>query len=351
MMQFFKKRWYLIVIFLIIIGGIFFKINSDKASGKAAKKQSTYVVKRKNLEETLSLSGSINAEEHTILRFQTSGMLTWVGVKEGDYVKKYQGVASLDQKELQKNLTKYLNTYMKSRWDFETTRETEDIKNIGGLSEDARRAALRTLDKAQFDLNNSVIDVELKDIALKFAYLYTPIEGIVTKVESPYAGVNITPVQAEFEIINPKTIYFSATADQSDVVKLRQDAEGDVVLDSYPNSKLKGKVYMISFVPKTGETGTVYSVKIALQEPNDDYRYRYGMTGDASFKIREIKDVLSIPTKFIKAEKNPEGTLDKKYVLKKVNGSQAKAYIQIGEEMDDNTIVTAGLKEGDLIYD
>jgi len=351
MMNFLKKRWYVIAVILVIGGLLFSKISSNNTTKTNGKKQTSYTLKRQNLKETLSLSGTIDAEEHTILRFQSSGKLVWVGVKQGDYVKKYQGIASLDQRELQKNLQKYLNTYMKTRWDFETTKETEDIKNIGGLSNDLRRQALRTLDKAQFDLNNAVIDVELKDIALKFAYLYTPIDGIVTKVESPYAGVNIIPTQAEFEIINPKTIYFSATADQNDVVKLNQGVEGDVTLDSYPNIKLKGKVYMISFVPKTGETGTVYSVKIALQEPNNDYRYRYGMTGDASFKVREVKDVLSIPTKFIKAEKNPEGTLDKKYVLKKVNGNQTKTYIQIAEEMDDNTIVTAGLKERDVIYD
>lgn len=351
MMKLLKKRWYVILIITFIIGFIYTKVSSNSSSVTNGKKQTSYKVKRQTLKQSLSLSGTIDAEEHTILRFQSSGKLVWVGVKEGDYVKKYQGIASLDQRELQKNLQKYLNTYMKTRWDFETARETEDIKNIGGLSDDLRREALRTLDKAQFDLNNAVLDVELKDLAIQYSYLYTPIEGIVTRVGSQYAGVNITPSQAEFEIINPKTIYFSATADQNDVVNLKQDQTGEIVLDAYPNIILNGKINMISFVPKTGETGTVYQVKISLNANDDDYRYRFGMTGDANFTIREIKNVLYAPTKYVKSEKNPDGILTRNYVLKKVNNEQVKTTVKLGEEVDENTIITSGLKEGDIVVD
>ena len=41
-------------------------------------------VERKNLTEKLTVSGEVNAEEKASLKFQTSGLLSWVGVKEGD---------------------------------------------------------------------------------------------------------------------------------------------------------------------------------------------------------------------------------------------------------------------------
>ncbi len=341
MLKLLKKRWYFIVVILIIAGFIFYKQQTGKT---AASQEKPYTVKKQNLKETLSISGDIDADEHVTLRFQSSGRLAWVGVKEGDYVKKYQGLASLDQRELEKNLKKYLNTYLSERWDYDQTKEDKDFKNIGGLSEDARRAALRVLDKAQFDLNNAVIDVELKDIALQYAYLYTPIEGIVVSVGSPYAGVNITPTQAEFEIINPKSIYFSATADQTDVINLRQGMKADITLDPYTDKTISGTISTISFVPKTGETGTVYQVKMSLDTDNENYRYRYGMTGDAEFILREKQNVLAIPTSYIKTEKG------KKYVLKKVNGAPVKTYIKTGEELDSATEILNGLKDGDIIY-
>ncbi len=102
MRKFFKKRWLIVLIVIIIIG--FFAYKQLTVTG--AKKNNSYKVKRQTLKEFLSLSGDIDAEEKTTAKFQTSGLLTWVGVKEGDYVKKYQGLASLDRRELEKNLKK-----------------------------------------------------------------------------------------------------------------------------------------------------------------------------------------------------------------------------------------------------
>ena len=330
------------IIFLGVIGFfIYSRISSEQPVVKGEK---SYLVKRKTIKETLSLSGEINAKEKITLRFQSSGMLNWVGVKEGDYVKKYQGIASQDPKELEKSLKKYLNTYMKTRWDFETSRDTNDIKNIGGLTQDAREAAVRALDKAQFDLDNAVLDVELKDIALKYAYLYTPIEGIVTKVDSPYAGVYVTATQAEFEIINPKTIYFSATADQTDVVGLKEKMTGLIILDSYPEKPVGGKIEAISFAPKVGETGTVYEVKVQLNKDISREDYRLGMTGDVEFEVGVGRKALMIPTNFIQTDKTD------KYVFKVVNGRKIKTVIKTGEAEDSVTEITSGLNEGDVIY-
>jgi len=346
-MNFFKKRWYLILFILFVIGFIFTKVNSTQTNGK---KQTAYKVKRQNIKETLSLSGTVDAEERATLRFQSSGKLIWVGVKQGDYVKKYQGIASLDQRQLQKTLKKYLLAYQKDRSSFEQTKDDKRT-DLVDMSVDLRHKAQRLVDSAQADLESAVLDVELQSLAMEYSYLYTPIEGLVVRLDSPYAGVNITPAQAEFEVINPKTIYFSATADQNDVVKLKQGEESEIVLDAYPDTTLKGKIYMISFVPKTGETGTVYQVKLALNGENTDYRYRFGMTGDANFTMRELTNVLVVPSKYIKTEKKPDGTLEKKYVMKKVNNIQVKTSIETGEELEDKTIITSGLQEGDTVYD
>ena len=50
-------------------------------------------VKQQTIKETLTLSGTIAADEQTTLTFQTAGRLVSVAVKEGDYVKKGQFIA------------------------------------------------------------------------------------------------------------------------------------------------------------------------------------------------------------------------------------------------------------------
>lgn len=336
-----RKRWvFLLGIVILIGGGFYFKQDSET---KAKNVKSTYTVKRETVKDELSLSGEITAEEHVTLRFQSSGKLAWVGVKEGDYVKKYQSIASLDQREVQQNLKKYLNTFLDTRTDFDQEVEDTQLNNIGGLTNAARRSALRVLDQAQYDLNNAVIDVELKKLAIEYSSLYSPIDGIVVRVGSPYAGVNITPAQAEFEIINPSTVYFSATADQTDVVRLSPDMPGKVILDSYEDQIIKGRISLISFVPKTGETGTVYSVKIVFDKDNSNYQFRYGMSGDANFVSKIRNNIITVPSGYIQTEKS------KKYVWKLQNDKKLKTFVKVGEEIDGSVEIKSGLHEGDVI--
>jgi RND family efflux transporter MFP subunit len=337
MKSFFKKKWWIIV--LVVIGLFFVYFFSNRNNQELQKKQ--YKVARKDLKEELTLSGKIEAEEKVVLRFQTAGRLAWVGVKEGDYVKKYQAIASLDQRDLKNRLQKYLNTYVKQRLSFEQTKDDYWQKQFD-LSETIRKKAERILEQNQYDLDNTVLDVEYQNLTIEYANLFTPIEGIVTRVDVPYAGVNITPAQAEFEIVNPKTLYFSATADQTEVISLKEGQKGKITLDAYPDEEIDGEIYWISFAPKAGETGTVYEIKMKLQTEKP---LRLEMSGDVNFITKEVKNVITIPQNYIKTDKNGN------FVNLLNNGKKEKRYIEKGDEIDGQIIIKNGLKEGEIIYD
>jgi len=340
--NFFKKRWYLVIGIFIIL--LFIFINNRQIKQAKEKTQKTYQVKKETLKETLSLSGEIDAEEKAILRFQTSGRLAWVGVKEGDYVKKYQTIASLDKRDLQNRLDKYLNTYAKQRNSFEQTKD-DTWNQQYAFSESLRNEAKRILENNQYDLNNAVLDVEYQNLFVEYASLWTPIEGVVTKVDSPFAGVNITPATAEFEIVNPKTLYFSATVEQVDIVNLKEGLTGMIIFDSFPEKQYQGKIYFISFSPKKEETGTVYQIKIKLSDEALSLPLRLSMTGDIEFLIKEKKEVLSVPSSFVKKDKSGY------YLIVKKDGREVKQQVVLGEEIDGKYVIKDGIFEGDLIYD
>lgn len=339
MVNFLKKRWYLILVVLLIAVFIFYKNNQ---AATAAKKVDSYKVKRENLKETLSLSGEVDAEEKVTLRFQTSGRLAWVGVKEGDVVKKYQTVASLDQRDLKNRLQKYLNTFVNSRLSFDQTVEDNWNKQYD-LSQSVRDSAQRVLQENQNTLNNSVLDVELQTLSVEYANLWTPIEGVVTHVSVPFAGVNITPSGAEFEIVNPKTLFFSVTAEQTDVVGLKEGMTGEINFDAFPDKNYQGKLSYISFTPKEGETGSVYEVRLKLDDEASSLPLKLGMTGDLDFLLKERDNVLAVPTSYLK--KDSHGS----YLL--VGDKKVKKYVKTSEEIDGKFIITDGLSAGDVIYD
>lgn len=341
MINFLKKRWYLILLTIIVIGFIFYKNSADS---KVKNKVDSYTIKRENLKEVLTLSGEIDASEKASLKFQTSGRLAWVGVKEGDYVKKYQTLASLDQRDIKNRTQKYLNAFVSQRLTFEQTKDDYWNKQYD-LSESIRKSAERTLQDSQYDLNNSVLDVELQSLSIEYANLWTPIEGIVTHVSVPFSGVNITPAGADFEVVNPKTLFFSVAAEQGDVISLKEGDIGDISFDAFSEKKFKGSLVYISFSPKDGETGTVYELRLRLDDEAMNLPLKLAMTGDVDFLIKEKNNVLSAPSSFIK--KDGKGN----YVYVGSPDKKVKKYINISQEIDGKYIITNGLQEKDVIYD
>lgn len=330
-----NKKLLIVILFLIITSFLLYR--NFTSSAKTKKIESTKV-KQGTLEEKMTISGSIEGDEHVTLRFQTSGRLAWVGVKEGDYVKKFQTIASLDKREMQKKLQSELYDYMKTRWDFEEAKKDTYKDKL------VTDTVKRILEKNQFDLNKAVLDVELLDISNEFANLWSPIEGLVTKVGSPYSGVNITPSTAEFEIVNPKTIYFAATADQNEVTRLSKNMSGELILDAYPEATISGIIKDISFVPKTGETSTVYAVKFVFENDNSNYKYRISMAGDLSFVVQKKENVLYVPIKFVRTQNN------KKYLKIKRNGNEENREVTAGMETDSDIEITSGVTLGETIY-
>lgn len=332
-----KNKWVIGVVALAVIGGfIYQRFQSNDETAEIE----TYTVKKETLREELNVSGFVDASEKIDLHFQTGGRLTWVGVSEGDEVKKFQGIASLDQRQLQKNIQKYLNGYDKQRRNFEQTNEDADDE-LNNTSSEIREAARRVLENAQYDLNNSVLDVELQTIAKEYAYLYTPIDGIVTRVDAPTAGVNILPTTV-FQVVNKESIYFSLNVDQTEVVLLQEGMSGTILIDAFPEQEFSGTITSIGFTPKAGEAGTVYEVKVVLNASTLE-NLRLGMTGDVSFVLAEYPNVLSIPVAYLLSDPDDAVT-----VL--VNGKREKRYIEVGKEVGDAIEVLSGLQEGDVIY-
>lgn len=333
-----RKRWYIFLPLPVLFVLIYFNISSQSSKNTVSK---TYTLKRENVEETLSLSGQIEASDKAEIKYPLSGKLAWIGIKEGDMVKANQVIAQLDATDAKKNLEKVLRDYSATRNDFEqTNRVTYPNQSLAGPLNDT---AKRILEKNQWSLEQAVLDVELKDYALKLATITSPIAGIVTHIDNPIAGVNILATASIINVINPDSLYFSATVDQTDVVKIASGKTGKIIFDAYPEKEVEGAISSIAFTPKENETGTVYEVKIAFPREKDLNNYRLGMTGDVSFVTKTRSHILAVPTSAIKKEN------ENKYVIRLVKGKQTKTFIKAGDEIDSKTEILNGLDEGDVI--
>jgi RND family efflux transporter MFP subunit len=340
-----RKRLVFVVLLGVAVFGVFMLLRQQPAITRAmvrADSAKRHVVSRETLRQTFALSGKVDAKERVSLAFQTGGRLAWVGVKEGDVVKKSQAIASLDVRQLQKDIQKRLNDYQTARWNFDQTKQ--DNKNADVTTGDMGDRMRRLIDLAQYGLNNAVLNLEIATLSKEYAYLTTPIDGIVTRVDAPFAGVNI-PMGTTYEVVNPSTLYFVASADQTEVPKISIGQEAILTLDAYPDERISAIVKHIGFTPKTGEGGTLYDVEIEFGAQESRSKYRVGMTGDAEFVMSEKKEVLTVPLGYVRIEQ------EKKYVTKLENGRLVKTEVVTGIEGDDAIEVISGLREGDVVVE
>ena len=347
-MSFLKKHYKGVIIILIVLlitgfGVYKAKAQSNKETTFDTKKETTINPQIKDIKEEITLTGSVDAEDKASLQFQTSGELSWVGVKVGDKVKKYQAIASLNKTKLKKQLEADFNTYRSALATFDDVQDTyKTEKDNLTLTDDMKRILVR----AQNTLDNSVINYELQDLTLKYATLISPINGIVTDIEQPNTGVNVTPATANFYIINPDSIYFKAEIDQEDVTKVKVGDQATVTLDSFSDQEFESEITYIAFTPISGQTSTVYQIKFKLPiEDNQDLLYRIGMDGDVTIALKEVKNALIIPIDATYQEN------DQDYVLVKQGDDKKliKKYIKLGFETGDYVEVLEGLTQNDQV--
>lgn len=298
-----------------------------------------FEVKRGTVSQDLVLSGQIKAEEDAKLFFPTSGKLAWIGVKEGDLVRKGQALASLDKTPLAAAYQQALNNIRLYEANLEATYDSLQGKDT---TETFAQKATRTSSEVAKD--NAYDALRIAKYNLDNATLIAPFSGIVTYVAHPYPLVNIPVGELQVEIINPETIYFEATADQDEIIKIKKDENVEIVLDSFPDKKIVGKISFVSLTPSIEEQGAVYKIKVKLENKEElKDTVKIGMTGDLRISLAKKENVLYAPSAFIKADNKG------KYVH--VGSIKNKTYIKTGLEGEEFTEIEEGLKEGEILYD
>lgn len=346
-MAFFKKHLKKIIIILIILvvsGFGIYKVTAKEKTNTIPKfdqkTDTTIYPQKETIKDEITLAGSVDALLQSELRFQTSGQLSWVGVKVGDKVKKYQAIASLNKDILRKQLQADFNNYRSALATFDDTQD--DYKNEKDnltLTDDMKRILVRS----QNTLDNAVINYELQDLTLKYATLTSPINGVVVNIDQPANGINVTPSSASFYIIDPTSIYFKANIDQEDVIKIKVGDVANIKLDSFPDQTFESKITYIAFTPVAGESNTVYQVRFELPVKNEDQTYRLGMDGDVSISLKQVDNTLTLPVEAVRQENGQN------YVLVKQSDKVVKKEIKTGIETDSKVEILEGISENDQV--
>jgi len=327
------------ILVLAIVGtlfgvGLYFYNQKNSSSQKQVK---TIIAKRGNLKIAFSIDGK-TAVERRDLKFTVSGKVAHIAVKEGQEVKKWQYLMALDTQDVQKNLEKNLKDYLITRNTFDQTGQV--TYPAGALNDTMKRA----LENTQYTLDKSVLDVEIKNIALKESYLYSPIDGIVSAINikdgeatnTQNGGVVIT-------ITKPGSLTFESYAEDVDILKINKDQKTLVKIDAIQNITFPSKVEFISNLAIVDQNGlSSYKVRASISDQKG-YSLLDGMAGEIQFITKEKNGIIIIPNGAVYRKNNIS------YATKLEAGEMKEVRIETGFTDGKEVEVSTGIHVGDIV--
>ncbi|MCK9301380.1 MAG: efflux RND transporter periplasmic adaptor subunit [Bacteroidales bacterium] len=275
-------------------------------------------------------TGNIIPSEEVDLSFETSGKVVAIYFKEGEYVRKGDLLAKINDKPLQAQLRK-LEAQVPLAKDRVYRQETLLKKNA--VSQEAYESVVTEFDKLK-------ADIELVRANIAQTELYAPFDGIVGLRElSEGAFVSPSTNMAKLTQVNPLKIDFSIpesyASEVKDGTKIKfslEDSEG--IMRQYD-----ARVYAVE---STIDINT-RTLKVRALYDNPDRTLMPGRFASVEITRREIKDALSVPSEAI----IPEMGRNLVYLYR--NGQAQPVEIISGIRTEARVQALSGIQEGDTL--
>lgn len=321
-----------LLLFLILNYKIgFFKNNSAQAvSARGAGGPvavNAVIVKSQQLENNLTVTGSLIANEYVELSTEMPGKVTNIYFEEGDRIEKGTCLLTINDADLKARLEK-LKLQKKLNEDNEYRQQVLFEKEA--ISKEEYEVALTELNKAEADIR----EVEAQ---LDKTKILAPFNGIVgLRYVSEGAFVNTNTTIASFLSINPIKIDFSIPGRYSHLISENQTIRFTV--DNF-DKPYEGVIYAIEPQIDT-QTRTLKIRAISNNKTNDLFP---GKFVNVSLNLETIDEALMVPNISV----IPELNTHKVFLLQ--NGQARAVNVEIGIRTDDNIQITKGLAPGDTV--
>lgn len=285
------------------------------------------VVKSEPLDNVVNSSGTVLASESVDLAAEPSGIVQFIGFKEGAHVKKNDLLVKLNDEDLQAQLKK---TELQIQLATDQSDRQKTLLASNNTSKEQYDVALNTLATLKADRENLVASIRKREIR-------APFDGIIgLRYISEGSYVAPTTRIASVQKINPLKVDFAIPEKYAGKVRV-----GDLVklYSDESNLEFMGKVYAIE--PEIEPTTRTLQLR-ALCE-NKSERIFPGGYVHVELRLKQPGGALMVPTQAIIP------VLKGQTVLVQKNGIVATVPVKTGVRTPSAVQITAGLSVGDTV--
>ena len=236
-----KVIW--VVLIIIVFGLIIWKLinNKDEAEAKIFRTDpntkvlvSTVKVSYENLYEEKKYIGTISANRDNKIASETQGKVVYVGVKEGDYLKKGQVIARVDDE--------MLNLQLEAA-EVQLEGVLLDIIRYKNLTEGDAIPAVQ-LEKTE--LAKKSIEVQIKTLKEQISRttIVSPFSGVVT-MRFFDLGSFLAPGVPLLQLTDISVLKLNVNVPEKEIISFVRGQKISVKTDVYPNYIFEGTVSMV----------------------------------------------------------------------------------------------------------
>jgi len=325
-----NRRFILIYIFLafLVISGCSNQQKSDNSVEKISVK--TLMVKQESIPEVLQYSGDILPYKTIKFGFMVAGKIENVYIKEGQYVKEGELIATIDPTDYEFAVKAAEAKFLEAENEY--TRLTNLYKK-GSLTES-------NYDKIKALYQEAQANVDYKKKQLKDTHLYAPHEGWVA-VEGVEPGEIIPQGMPVFAIVYTKDIFIRSFIPENEIASITMNMDVTIKVPAL-EKEYNGKISRIGSVADA--YSRAFPVKATIQNP--DFSIKPGMIAFLKVKTAVENDIINIPAEAVLLSSDGRTYV---FLLTKGGIKVTKRNIQINKTTDNGVNVLFGLNDGDVI--
>ncbi len=285
-------------------------------------------LKRSSVSTAIKASGQLTTDDQTILGFKTGGIVKEVLVKEGDFVKKGQVLATLDLREVHTRVSQAKYGYEKAQRDFERTNNLyrDSVATLEQLenAETALAIAKEQLDAASFNQRFSTIHATANGYVLrKFVNA-----GQVVDVGDPILQTNGAG--------DGKWILKVGVGDRQ-WASITHKTQATVAIDAFPGKSFQA--YVIRKSETADPQSGAFTIELSVDHKGE--KFASGMFGSAEISTPAADPTWQVPYEAVLDANDDEGFV----FITHDNKTAIKQPISIASFDGTSIYINDGLKE------
>ncbi|NMB71213.1 MAG: efflux RND transporter periplasmic adaptor subunit [Bacteroidales bacterium] len=297
-----KKRIILFGLAILVVILVVFILAGKKKTVQPVISYETAVVKRGDIQNTVTATGTLSAIITVNVGTQVSGVIKRLHADFNSRVKKGQLLAEMDKTPLLATLseTEAALENAKAQLLFQEANynRIKPLYDKNLVAQTDYDQALYNYNMAKANVKSAESQYERARINLSYATIYSPIDGVVlnravSEGQTVAAGFN-TPTL--FTIANDLTqMQVEANVDEADIGQVKDGDRVTFTVDAFPDLQFSGKVTEVRLQPVT--TNNVVTYTVVIKAPNPDLKLMPGMTASITIITGEAHNALLVPAK------------------------------------------------------